>query len=624
MKAPAVLVKTLLSLIQDRMLLMPKMLPCRSGRVLPILGLGLVLSLSISLISEAARTSGTASPANAPQYQLLANPGMEVYDPPYGRFERVPCQVASGWQRFWYGGPEPCWMDTRVFAGSHLGGGWVERIEGATSQLIISTEPYTAGLRQRVTGLTPGMGYGFHAAMLTIYQTSAPPSVDGTMIKQVGIDPTGGLDPRASTVVWSEPDDHDEGPWDIDQRTAVYAQGPAMTVFVRVISPLPSGSLPFLNYSFLDSAILAQTPQVRATSPAVSDALTFTVRWDNAVPAPGGGRLRWYDVQWLDQAEGVWHDWQEQTQATEASFTGNRGHTYRFRARAWQRYPNGAHLYGPYRPGGDTSTRIAGPRLAGRVLTNAGNPVSGAIVAISGTTYTTRSGSDGSYVLDVEPGTAPQTATVSHAWWASPDPRHGLTFGPTETVPFTWTLRPPGDVVANGGFESGLEGWTPSGTGTGEAVPVADPVHTGQRALALTGQSASLNAAEGVMQTVTLSGAWEPVLSLWYRPGPTAGDPGAAFTVRLTADGADDRRWPAVATTEVLTPSLAASGWQHLGHYVGPPGTAYTGTVTVHFQVRGGGGQALPVVYLDEVSFGAGPGGPKRLFLPLARREVVD
>ena len=76
------------------------------------------------------------------------------------------------------------------------------------------------------------------------------------------MDPTGGTDPQASTVVWSEPDDHDEGPWDIDQRTAVYAQGQAMTVFVRVISPHEAGDLPYLNYSFLDSAILAQTPQV--------------------------------------------------------------------------------------------------------------------------------------------------------------------------------------------------------------------------------------------------------------------------------------------------------------------------------------------------------------------------
>jgi hypothetical protein len=251
-------------------------------------------------------------------------------------------------------------MDTRVFANSHLGVGWVERIEGETSQLIVSTQPYSAGIWQQVAGLTPGIGYGFHAAMLTIYQTSAPPAVDGTMIKQVGIDPTGGTDPQAPTVVWSDPDDHDEGPWDINQRTAVYAQGPAMTVFVRVISPHGSGGLPFLNYSFLDSAILAQTPVVTASSPGLSPHPFFSVSWKDAQPAPGSDELRWYDVQWLDEAEGVWRDWLTRTKDLRAAFAGDWGHTYRFRARVWQRYPNGAHLYGPYRPQGDTSTTVVG------------------------------------------------------------------------------------------------------------------------------------------------------------------------------------------------------------------------------------------------------------------------
>jgi hypothetical protein len=520
-------------------------------------------------------------------------------------------------------------MDTRAFASSHLGGGWVERIQGETSQLVISIEPYTAGLRQRLTGLTPGVGYGFHAAMLTIFQTSAPPASHGTMVKQVGMDPTGGVDPRAPTVIWSDPDDHDEGPWDINQRTAVWAQGAAMTVFVRVISPLESGGLPYLNYSFLDSAILAQTPQVWAVSAAVSDTPTFTVAWDNAVPAPGGGRLRWYDVQWLDEAEGEWHDWQEQTEATKAAFTGQRGHTYRFRARAWQRYPNGAHLYGPYRPEGDTSTRVAGPRLAGRVLTQAGNPVIGATVAVSGTQHATTSGPDGRYVLDVVPWPDPRTATVSHVWWPAPQPRHGLTFGLTETVPFTWTLLPPDDAVDNGGFESNLDGWTPGGNQGGAARLVAGPVHTGYGALALGGPSARVAGSEALQrftarlsQTVTVDGAWQPVLSLWYRPGPAAAEPAAAFTVRLTTQMGPAGEAPAISRTEILTPSLAVSGWQHLSHKLGSPSDGFTGLVAVSLQAQGEVGTADAVVYLDEVSLGSGPGGPHRVFLPLLRREA--
>ncbi len=184
------------------------------------------LLLVLVLVLAGPQVLGQASPAVLQEYQLLDNPGLEIYDPPYGQYEGVDCQVGSKWQRFWYGGPEPGWMDARVFASSHLGTGWVEKIEGETSQVIVSTEPYTAGILQQVTGLTPGVGYGFHAAMLTIFQTSAQTPVDGTMIKQVGIDPTGGTDPQALTVVWSEPDAHDQGPWAVTLRTSVICPGP--------------------------------------------------------------------------------------------------------------------------------------------------------------------------------------------------------------------------------------------------------------------------------------------------------------------------------------------------------------------------------------------------------------
>ena len=63
-------------------------------------------------------------------------------------------------------------MDARVFAHDVMGTDWVEKVEGQTSQVIISTDPYVSGIYQRVTGLTPGLPYGFHAAMMTIYQSS--------------------------------------------------------------------------------------------------------------------------------------------------------------------------------------------------------------------------------------------------------------------------------------------------------------------------------------------------------------------------------------------------------------------------------------------------------------------
>lgn len=606
--------------------------------------LRVVLFLALITVASGPGSLQASEPRQAPdlaEYQLLKNPGMEVYDPPYSQYDGVNCQVATGWERFWYGSPEPYWMDTRVFAYSHLGGDWVERIEGTTSQLLFSTEPYTAGIQQEVSGLTPGAGYGFHAAMLTIFQTSAPPAVDNTMFKQVGMDPTGGTDPQAPTVVWDEADGHDEGPWSINLRTAVYAEVPTMTVFIRVISPFDAGPAPYLNLSFLDSAILAETPVVTAISPPHTEVPTFTVRWDNAVAAPGG-YVRWYDVQWLDEVEGEWHDWYAQTSVLQSTFVAEPGHAYRFRARAWQRYDNGAHLYGPYRPEGDTRTSYQVPKLAGQVLNNRNVPVAGTSIAISGTTYTVTSGPGGQYEMQVLAWPDPQTVTVSDPNWAAPPPVHGVTFEPTETVTLIWTLRPPGDVVQNGDFEAGLDGWSLiAGQGVTPTV-VTEPVHSGFGSLAL-GGAGPLGLTTGVTQTVVLTNAWEPALSFWVRPVTTDTDDvlnviltvvtqtiSSTVPVTPTLRGATaPLKAPitgpitstlVVTREQVFTPSLEDESWQHYWYDAGPPDAALTGTVTIRFQVRDDGDGWVPVVYLDEVRLGASAGGPHKMYLPLVLR----
>jgi hypothetical protein len=568
--------------------------------------------------------------AESPDYQLLTNPGVEAYDAPYTQFQGVNCQVASGWQRFWDDAlAEPYWMDCSVFAASPLGGGWTEFIEGTTSQLVIATQPYAAGIRQTVSGLTPGTGYGFHAAMLTIFQTSAPPAVDGTMVKQVGLDPTGGTDADAPSVVWSDADDHDEGPWSVDLRTAAFAQSSTMTVFIRVISSYPSGGLPYLNYSFLDSAILALTPVVTATSPAVSEVPTFTVNWDNVVAAPGVRRLKGCDVQWLDEAEGVWHDWFTQTAEVEATFVGEQCHVYRFRARAWQKYLNGALLVGPYRPAGDAQTIVLGSRLVGQVWTTEGHPLSGATVAISGTAYAATSGAGGRYELCGLFPAEPQTITVSHPGWLSPPPAYGVIVGPSATVAIDWMLRPAVDAVANGDFEAGLEGWSLPAQGPPPTV-VAEPVHTGHYALALGGAPLA-GGTSTVSQTLVLAGAWEPVLAFWYRPATEdAEDLDFRVVVTVVSEGSGAAR-PAspaagevpattpVTTTYVFTPDLEVSGWHPQWYRVGEPESYLSGRVTVEFEA-GREDEGPATVYLDEVSLGATPGGPYKSYLPLALR----
>lgn len=561
---------------------------------------------------------GTAELKREPavDYQLLTNPGMEQFDPPYGQFDGVNCQVATGWHRFWYGGPEPCWMDTRVFADSHLGTGWVERIEGETSQLIVGVHPYTAGLWQRVSGLTPGLGYGFHAALLTIFRSSALPAQHGTMIKQVGLDPTGGTDPQAPTVIWSEADDHDQGPWSVDLRTAAFAQTSAVTVFIRVISRYEAGDWPYLNLSFLDSAILAQTPVVTATSPAFSPVPTFTVRWDNAIPAPGG-EVKRYDVQWLDEEEGSWHDWFTRTTGRWARFVGQEGHTYRFRARALQRYENNARLYSPYRPAGDTRTVVQGPKLIGYVLDPEGGPVGGTTVVISGTAEAALSGADGYYELGTQPWGTPQTVMVSHPGWSSPSPLYGLTWGPTQTISFTWTLRPLDDVVENGEFEAGTDGWTLSGADGEVPYAVNEPVHTGHGALAFTSNTAGPRTLSA-SQAVTVTDAWEPGLSFWYDPATVGADD--RLNVILTLAPQPSSPTLPLTTTCLFTPALSVSGWRHQWLPIAAPDSYWTGKVTVRFEVWHDG-STTTALYLDEVSLGATVGGPYKIYLPVTWKQ---
>jgi hypothetical protein len=580
-----------------------------SGGLLAVM-LALILSLAVL------ETPSRSAQPDALDFQLLTNPGLELFDSPYAQYEGIDCQVASGWDRFWYDGPAPYWMDSFVFAYSHLGSELVEHREGETCQLIFSTEPYTAGLQQQISGLTPGVGYGFNAAMLTIYQSSAPPAQDHTMIKQVGMDPTGGTDPQAPTIIWSETDDHDEGPWVLKLRAAAWAEGPTMTVFIRVISPYDAGPPPFLNISFLDRTILAETAVVTATSPAISTVPTFTVRWDN-YEHPAGGEVKKFDVQWLDEAEGVWHEWFTRTTSLQASFVGQRHHAYRFRARALALYVPDYRLVSPYRPEGDTRTYVKGPEVVGRVVSNEGHPVAGATVAISGTGHATGSGAEGRFELKPPPSAAPQTVTVSHPIRLPPAPVYDVTLGLTETVTVTWTLRPPDDVVANGGFEGGLAAWTTLSE-QGIAPEVVDgPVHTGHHALAL-GGTAAVSSTTGVTQTSVLTDAWEPVLSFWYRP--VTDDADDRFHVTLTVVTQTAGTTLPVTATHVFTPDLQGGAWQQAWYQAGLPDAALSGRVTVGFHLWNDGDAAVTTVYLDEVSLGSTPGGPHKVYLPCSLR----
>ncbi len=604
-------------------------------RIVAIIILSMVM---FSMIWLAPGLSASENPAlsatSEADFQLLDNPGMEEAFDPYGfefRDSGVACKVAVGWVRFGDIEPRPCWMDAREFAHLIAGTDHVERITGETSQVIISNESYAAGIYQQVGELTPGLPYGFHAAMMTIYQTSAGDPQPGHMIKQVGIDPTGGTDPNAPTVVWSEPQDLDYG-WDTQRRTSAVAASDTMTAFIRVIADDP-GEWPYLNQSFFDSALFARTATVSAVSPEQSLTTSFIVRWDNAEASPGAV-VDAYNVQWMDESDGQWVDWLTETSQTQAEFTGSWWHTYRFRASARQHYYDSdshvdAYLFSPYAPEADARTTVTGAKLAGSVRGNGSYAFSGAAVSIVGTPYTAMSGRDGRYQILMPPLEGDQTVIVSDPAWLSPEPVYGVGLGAGETAEVDWALRPPDDAVQNGAFEDSLADWDSiSGQGA-EPVQVDGPIHTGLGAAMLGGPldgAPEEGYVSGLQQTsITLANSWNPNLSFWYLP--EVGDDDAEFSVTLTviSDAAvsdvpagDASR--AVATVVEFAPSLDVDGWQQQWYSLGVGEAYFTGTVTIQFDVWNDGDESATAVYLDEVSLGRTPGGPFRAYLPFVSK----
>jgi len=61
--------------------------------------------------------------------------------------------------------------------------------------------------------------------------------------------------------------------------------------------------------------------------------LSFDVSWQGTDPTPGSG-LAAFDVQVRDGYTGDWQNWQSNTTATTATYSGQRGHTYFFRVAA--------------------------------------------------------------------------------------------------------------------------------------------------------------------------------------------------------------------------------------------------------------------------------------------------
>ncbi len=229
-----------------------------------------------------------ASSVFAQEDNLLENPGFE--NPYIDRGGTPARQVAQGWNP---------WHVTATINMASWQNQQPEYDETAPNDLRIRSgdnaqqffsffEAHTGGVFQRVTGITPGTELRFSVyawVWSSTFSDQDESELDGDVVVQVGIDPTGGTDGTSSSVIWSPPAEQ----YDTYRQYAVIATASsnAVTVFVRSTVNVAVQN----NYIYLDDAVLATTTgssQPVATNTDVPQATNTTVpqATDTSAPQP--------------------------------------------------------------------------------------------------------------------------------------------------------------------------------------------------------------------------------------------------------------------------------------------------------------------------------------------------
>lgn len=111
------------------------------------------------------------------------------------------------------------------------GGGRDYHIHGHHSQVVTSRYSFDIVLMQTVAA-EPGRNYRFRGSIVSFYKGTSGERADGKIFKTIGIDPSGGRDPKGAGITWGERDGRDnEWRYPVVQ---VKAQANAITVFIRL------------------------------------------------------------------------------------------------------------------------------------------------------------------------------------------------------------------------------------------------------------------------------------------------------------------------------------------------------------------------------------------------------
>lgn len=207
-----------------------------------VLSLGLLLCV-FALFSVLSSSSAGARNPCLEQGNLTQNCGFDTFVDHWEGDKRY--QIPTGWWYFVLAGD----LDYRPADDTY----W-----GAPSLWMLSDGvPFTAGIYQQVP-VTPGVVYQTDIGWAAVTQQDFE--------RKLGLDPTGGADPLAPSVIWSRSE------WGMDKwpdlTVSARASGPTMTVFVWVHHPNTHGN----DWIFLDAVglwpDLSQPPATRTLTPS--------------------------------------------------------------------------------------------------------------------------------------------------------------------------------------------------------------------------------------------------------------------------------------------------------------------------------------------------------------------
>lgn len=163
--------------------------------------------------------------------EALRNPGFE---------EGFTAEIANGWE---------CLGKNFCYDSGRLEGKLKQSHSGGHAQCIFADGAVGRGIDDAVAAQASveiGKTYTFSAWTYAVSEDG-----DGYIDRKVGIDPTGGLDPKSPSIVWSEPRAKVET-WEKQSASAV-AQSRVITVFAYAVTTRINGDK---DYFFVDDAEL--------------------------------------------------------------------------------------------------------------------------------------------------------------------------------------------------------------------------------------------------------------------------------------------------------------------------------------------------------------------------------